>query len=108
MLAPEDRLLRVYLDARLAVSRHLDDPTPVAGAWTALRAVELMLLERGWSEADLDAAFVEHEHQRLRELDMEGWRAHLVRAMERSTERSMRIAQALARYREPAGPHSSQ
>jgi hypothetical protein len=108
MLAPEDRLLLVYLDARLAVSRHLDDPAPVAGAWTAQRAIELMLLERGWSEADLDAAFTEHEHQRLRELDMEGWRTHLVRAMERSTERSMRIAQALARYREPAGPHSGQ
>jgi hypothetical protein len=108
MLAPEDRLLRVYLDARLAVSRHLDDPTPVAGAWTALRAVELMLLQRGWSEADLDTAFARHEHQRLRELDMEGWRVHLVRAMERSTERSVRIAQALARYREPAGPPSSQ
>ena len=106
MLAPEDRLLHVYLDARLAVSRYLDDPTPVAGAWTVQRAIELMLLERGWSEADLDAAFTEHEHQRLRELDMEGWRTHLVRAMERSTERSMRIAQALARYREPAGPHN--
>ena|SRR5438128_7739217 len=108
MLAPEDHLLRVYLDARLAVSRHLDDPTPVSGAWTAQRAVELMLIERGWSEPDLDAAFAQHEHQRLRELDVDGWRAHLVRAMEQSTERSVRIAQALARYREPAGPHSSQ
>jgi hypothetical protein len=108
MLAPEDRLLRVYLDARLAVSRHLDDPTPVAGAWTAQRAVELMLIERGWSEAELEAAFAEHEHQRLRALDMEGWRAHLVQAIEQSTERSVRIAQALARYRAPAGGPTSQ
>src|SRR4051794_18317455 len=108
MVTPADPFLYVFLEARLAVSRYFGDPTPVAGAWTAQRAIELMLLERGWSEADLDAAFTEHEHQRLRELDMEGWRTHLVRAMERSTERSMRIAQALARYREPAGPHSSQ
>lgn len=103
MLAPEEELLRVYLDARVQVSRHLDDPSPVAHIWTALRAVELMLINRGWKEADLEAAYIRHEREQLLALDVDGWRAHLVEALAHSTERSVRIAQALARYREPAG-----
>lgn len=103
MLAPEDKLLHIYLDARTLVSCHLDDPTPVEAAWTAQRAVELMLIQRGWAEEDLDAAFARHEREQLLALDVDGWRAHLVQALAQSTDRSVRIAQALARYREPAG-----
>ena len=95
----EDHLLRVYLDARLLVSHHPDDPTPVADAWTAQRAVELMLVERGWSEGELDAAFARFERERLLALDMDGWRAHLVEALSQSTDRSVRVAQAVTRYR---------
>jgi hypothetical protein len=103
MHAPEEDLLRVYLDARILVTRHLDDPTPVLGAWTAQRAVELMLIERGWREDDLDAAYARHEHEHLLALDVNGWRTHLADALAQSTDRSLRVAQALARYREPAG-----
>ena len=104
MCTMEDHLLRVYLDARLVVSHHLDDPTPVATAWTAQRAVELMLVARGWTDADLEQAFAQYERTRLLALDVEGWRAHLVEALGQSTERSLRIAQAVTRYREPANP----
>jgi hypothetical protein len=104
MSGTEDHLLRVYLDARLVVSHHPDDPTPVADAWTALRAVELMLVDRGWSEADLAAAFARFERERLLALDMDGWRAHLVEALSQSTERSVRVAQAVTRYRELVNP----
>jgi len=103
MTAPEEHLLRTYLDARFIVSRHLDDPSPVADAWTAQRAVELMLIRQGWTEEELDAAFASHEREQLLTLNMDGWRSHLVDALGQSTERSLRVAQALARYREPAG-----
>lgn len=102
MLAPEDHLLRTYLDARLIVSQHLDDPTPVADAYTAECAVELMLVRQGWTEAELDAAYEQHEREQLRALNMDGWRSHLVDALAQSTDRSVRVAQAMARYREPA------
>lgn len=95
----EDHLLRVYLDARLLVSHHPDDPTPVADIWTAQLAVELMLVERGWSEIELDAAFAAFERERLLALDMDGWRTHLVEALSQSTDRSVRVAQAVTRYR---------
>jgi len=36
----------------------------------------------------------------LLELDADNWRARLAAALVQSTERSLRIAQALARYRE--------
>lgn len=103
MLAPEEHLLQTYLEARLLVSRHLDDPSSVADAWTAQRAIELMLIRRGWAEDELDAAFDRFEREHLLALDMDGWRTHLVDALAQSTDRSVRIAQALARYREPAG-----
>ena len=103
MVASVDHLLRVYLDARLTVSRHLDDPTPVEGAWTAQRALEFMLLERGWTETELDAAFAVCERETLLALDAEGWRTHLADALAQSTERSLRVAQALERYRQVTG-----
>lgn len=103
MAASVDHLLRTYLDARLLVTRHLDNPSPVASAWMAQRAVEYMLLERGWSEDDLDQAFAEYEREYLLALDAEGWRAHLADALALSTDRSLRVAQALARYRQLAG-----
>lgn len=103
MAASLDHLLRPYLDARLTVSRHLDDPTPVDGAWTAQRALEYMLLESGWTDAELDEAFTEHERDYLLALDAEGWRGHLAEALAQSTDRSLRVAQALARYRQLTG-----
>lgn len=103
MAAVQDQLLRTYLEARCLVSRHLDDPTPVDDAWTAQRATELMLIKRGWTEADLDTAFARHERAHLLALDVDGWRSHLVEALAQSTDRSLRVAQALARYRELAG-----
>lgn len=103
MVASGNHLLRVYLEARLTVSRHLDDPTPVEGAWTAQRALEFMLLERGWTERELDAAFADYERECLLALDAEGWRAHLADALALSTDRSWRVAQALSRYRQVTG-----
>ena len=102
MNAPSDYILRAYLDARLAVSQHPDDPTPVAVAWTALRALENMLLNNGWTERQLDSAFAKHERAHLLSLDADSWRAYLAEALMQSTDRSLRIAQALTRYREPA------
>ncbi len=99
----DGRLLAAYVEARLQVSRYLDDPTPVAAVWTAYRAVELMLIQRGWTEAELDEAFARYERDQLLALDADGWREHLARAMACSTDRSVRIAQALNRYRELAG-----
>lgn len=98
----EDHLLRVYLDARLIVSHHPDDPTPIADVWAAQRAVELMLIARGWSETDLNNAFARYERESLLALTIDGWRAHLVEALAQSTDRSVRVAQALTRYREQA------
>ncbi len=103
MLVPEDHLLRVYLDARAQVSAHLDDPSSVIDAWTAQCAVELMLIRRGWSEHELEDAYERFERDELLALDVNGWRTHLVQALAQSTDRSVRVAQALARYREVAG-----
>ena len=103
MCVPEDYLVGTYLRARILVSRHLDDPDPVAGAWTAQRAAEWMLIGRGWTESDLDTAFERYEREQLLALDVDGWRAHLAEALAQSTDRSLKISQALARYREPAG-----
>lgn len=105
MIAPDDRLLQTYLEARYQVSCHLDDPSPVLTAWTAQRAVELMLVKRGWTEGDLDDAYERYERDQLLALDVEGWRSHLVAALAQSTDRSVRVAQAMTRYRERAsGP----
>jgi hypothetical protein len=105
MVAPDTRLLNAYLEARFAVTRHPDDPTPVLTEWTAQRALELLLIRRGWSDLDLDTAFAQYERSQLRSLNVDGWRSHLAEALARSTARSTRIAQALARYRELAsGP----
>ena len=100
MDVPSDHILRAYLDARLVVAQHPDDPTPVAAAWTAQRALEGMLLKDGWSAGELDNLFARHERTFLLELDADNWRARLATALVQSTERSLRIAQALARYRE--------
>lgn len=106
MNAPADhQTLRAYLDARLAVAPYPDDPSPVAAAWTALRALERMLLKEGWTESELDGAFVRHERAYLLSLDADSWRGYLAEALMQSTDRSLRIAQALTRYRERAsGP----
>ncbi len=98
--APSDHVLRAYLDARLMVSQHPDDPSPVVPAWTAQRALEDMLLGDGWSPDELDDLFARHERAYLLALDADNWRARLADALVQSTERSLRIAQALARYRE--------
>ena len=106
MCVKEDYLVGAYLRARILVSRHLDDPGPVTGAWTAQRATEWMLIGRGWSESDLDTAFERYEREQLLALDVDGWRTHLAEALAQSTDRSLKVSQALARYREPAGgPH---
>ena len=99
----DSRLLAAYVEARLQVSRYLDDPTPVAAIWTAFCAVEMMLIRRGWTEAELDETFTSYERDQLLALDVEGWRRHLAQVMTCSTDRSMRISQALNRYRELAG-----
>lgn len=100
MDVPSDRVLRAYLDARLTVSQHPDDPTPVAAAWTAQRALEGMLYRDGWTADELDSLFARHERAYLLSLNAERWRGRLADALMHSTERSLRIAQALARYRE--------
>lgn len=100
MDGPPDHVLRAYLDARLAVSQHPDDPTPVAAAWSAQRALEGMLYKDGWTADELDSLFAQHERAYLIGLDAARWRARLADALVQSTERSLRVAQALARYRE--------
>ncbi len=100
MDAPSDHILRAYLDARLEVSRRPDDPSPVAAVWTAQRVLEDMLLRDGWTPDELDDVFARHERAFLLALDADSWRARLADAFVQSTERSLRIAQALARYRE--------
>jgi hypothetical protein len=99
----DGRLLAAYVEARLHVSRYLDDPTPIAAVWTAFRTVELMLINRGWTEAELDETFARHERDQLMALDADGWREQLAQAMTSSTDRGVRVAQALNRYRELAG-----
>jgi hypothetical protein len=99
----DSRLLAAYVEARLQVSRYLDDPTPVAAIWTAYRTVELMLIYRGWTESELDESFTLYEREQLIAMSADGWREHLAQAMTSSTDRSVRVAQALNRYGEVAG-----
>ena len=101
--ADHARMLRAYLDARLVCSYHLDDPNPVTGAWAAERSLKYMLIRRGWTEERLDRVFARYERTRLRRLDAEGWRCRLAEALMQSTDRSLRVSQAVARYREKTG-----